>query len=178
MSRVGLQPIPIPSGVTVQVARAAVTAKGPRGELALNLPDGIAVRVEDGSAVVTRSVETRGARSRHGLARSLVANMIDGVARGFRRDLEINGTGFRAAVQGRTVSLSLGFSGPKEFTIPEGITVTVENGTQVSVTGADKQCVGDVAARIRSYYPVEPYKGKGIQYKGEKVKRKVGKTVA
>jgi large subunit ribosomal protein L6 len=178
MSRVGSMPIAIPSGVTVEGDGATVAVKGPQGELVLTLPDGIALRVEGGNAVLTRAADLRETRSRHGLARSLVANMIEGVSKGYRRDLEINGTGFRAAVQERTLSLSLGFSGPKDFTIPDGITVTVENGTQVAVTGADKQRVGDVAAQIRSYYPVEPYKGKGIRYKGEQIKRKVGKTVA
>lgn len=178
MSRVGIKPIAMPSGVTVKVDGARVTVKGPKGELTRTLPAGISVRVNDGTLEVARMDEERQTRSFHGLCRSLLANMVEGVSQGFRKDLEINGTGFRAAVQGRTVALSLGFSGPKEFAIPEGITVSVENGTLVAVTGPDKQRVGDVAARIRSYYPVEPYKGKGIQYKGEQVKRKVGKTVA
>jgi large subunit ribosomal protein L6 len=164
--------------VAVSVAGATVTVKGPKGELKRTLPKGISARVNGGSVEVLRESEDRRTRSCHGLSRSLIANMMEGVAKGYRKDLEINGTGFRAAVQGRTVALSLGFSGPKEFKIPEGITVAVENGTQVAITGPDKERVGEVAARIRSYYPVEPYKGKGIQYKGEQVKRKVGKTVA
>ncbi|MBN1558183.1 MAG: 50S ribosomal protein L6, partial [Lentisphaerae bacterium] len=114
----------------------------------------------------------------HGLARSLVANMIEGVSRGYRKDLVINGTGFRAAVQGRQVVLTLGFASPVEYTVPDGVTVAVEGGTALAVTGPDKQAVGAAAARLRAFYPVEPYKGKGIQYKDEQVRRKVGKTVA
>ena len=178
MSRIGEQPIAIPSGVTVEVDGGRVGVKGPKGALSLDLPGGVTASVSDGNVVLERVDDTRTSRSMHGLARSLTANVIEGVSKGFTRELEIQGVGFRAAVQGNALSLSLGFASAKIFNIPEGITVTEEGGTKLTVSGADKQKVGDVAARIRSYFPAEPYKGKGIRYKGEHVRRKVGKTVA
>ena len=178
MSRVGEQAITIPSGVTVNVEGGVVSAKGPKGELSLDLPAGISAKTEGERVSLDRSDDSRETRSFHGLARSLVANMVDGVANGYSRDLEIEGVGFKAEVQGQTVLLSLGFSGPKACPVADGVTVTVEGGTRLKVSGPDKQKVGEVAARIRSYYPAEPYKGKGIRYAGEYVRRKVGKTVA
>ena len=178
MSRVGQQPIGIPEGVTAACEGASVRIQGPLGELAVTLPGGITAAVEDSRVVMKRPDDSIASRGFHGLARSLVANMVVGVTKGYRKDLEINGTGFRAAVQGNKVVMSLGFSSPIEYTVPEGVKVMVEGGTAVTVTGPDKQKVGDVAARLRSFYPAEPYKGKGVQYKGEHVRRKVGKTVA
>jgi large subunit ribosomal protein L6 len=172
-------PVAVPAGVTVTVDGATVTVKGPKGELAVELPEGISASVVDGKEIsFTRPRDDRRSKSFHGLARSLVANMVEGVDKGFQKDLEIQGVGFRAAVQGKKLSLSLGFAGPKEFDIPEGVTVTEQGGVNLTVSGPDKQLVGQVAARIRSYFPAEPYKGKGLRYKGERVRRKVGKTVA
>lgn len=178
MSRIGQQPIAVPDGVTVAVEGGRVFAKGPLGELSTELPDGIQAGLSDGTLSVTRADDTRRNRSLHGLVRSLVFNMVEGVSKGFAKQLEIQGVGFRAAVEGSTLLLSLGFSGPKEFAIPEGVQVVVEGGTALTVSGPDKQAVGNAAARIRSYRPVEPYKGKGIRYRDEHVRRKAGKTVA
>lgn len=176
MSRIGENPIDVPAGVTVTVEGSHVTAKGAKGELALELPEGIGGRVDEHTVALSRSNDAQ--KAFHGLARSLVANMIEGVHNGFTKALEIQGVGFRAAVQGSTLSLSLGFASPVEYTIPDTVTVAVNNNTEVVVSGADKQQVGQVAARIRSFYPAEPYKGKGVRYKGEYVRRKEGKTVA
>jgi large subunit ribosomal protein L6 len=178
MSRVGKKPIEVASGVTVTIDGIKVSAKGALGELSLELPEGTAARLEDGNVCITRSDDTRRSRSFHGLARSLVANMIEGVSKGFKKELRIQGVGFKAELQGGKVLLSLGFASAKEFTPPAGVTVAAEGGTRVIVSGVDKQAVGDTAARIRAYYPAEPYKGKGIRYAGEHVRRKVGKTVA
>jgi large subunit ribosomal protein L6 len=178
MSRVGEKPIEIPGGVTVSLEGGQVLAKGPLGEGRLDLPEGLAVAIKDGEVALSRERETREIRSRHGLIRTLIANMVEGVSKGYSKALEIEGVGFRAAVQGRKVSLALGFAKPVELTMPEGIEVKEEGGTKVSVSGTDKQKVGDFAARIRGFFPAEPYKGKGIRYAGEQVKRKVGKTVA
>jgi large subunit ribosomal protein L6 len=178
MSRIGQKPIEIPAGVTVTVAERLVTVKGPKGELSRDVPEQLEVAVTDGKVIVTRNGEGRTERSFQGLIRSLVANMIEGVNKGFSRELEIEGVGFRAAVQGRKVVMALGFANPKEFELPDGVTVTEEGGTRLTVSGIDKQKVGDAAAQIRSFYPAEPYKGKGLRYKGERVRRKVGKTVA
>jgi len=178
MSRIGDMPVEIASGVNVDVKDRAVTVKGALGELTMDLPGGIAARVEDGKVWLSRPDDSRHSKSYHGLARSLVANMVEGVSKGFSRQLEIEGVGFRAQVQGQNVSLSLGFAGPKVFTVPESVKVLEEGGTRLTVSGIDKQQVGEVAARIRSYFPAEPYKGKGIRYAGEHVRRKVGKTVA
>ena len=178
MSRIGQAPVAVPDGVDVTVQGRTVAVKGKLGETSIELPDGITARVDDGRVVLERPDETRDSKSFHGLARSLVANMVEGVAKGYSRDLEINGVGFRAAVNGRQVSLSLGFASPLEYTVPDGVNVETKDGTTLTVSGIDKQKVGDVAARIRSFFPAEPYKGKGIQYKGERIRRKVGKTVA
>ena len=179
MSRIGKQPITVPAGVTVSVANGHdVTVKGPKGELSRVFQKGITVAVDGTQVLVTRADDSRAQKSFHGLTRTLVKNMIEGVTQGYTRELTIEGTGFKAAVQGNKVILTLGFASPKEYTIPEGCTVTVTADVNVKVEGIDKAVVGEAAARIRSYYPAEPYKGKGIRYKGEKIRRKEGKTVA
>ncbi len=176
MSRIGEVPIELPAGVTVTVDGSHVVVKGGKGELTLDLPEGISMTVEGKSAIVSRANDTQ--KAFHGLARSLVSNMVEGVLNGYKKELEIQGVGFKAALQGKTLSLSLGFASPKEYTIPETVTVEIENNTKLTVSGIDKQQVGLAAARIRSFYPAEPYKGKGVRYKGEQVRRKEGKTVA
>jgi len=178
MSRIGQKPIDIPPGVSVRVEGASVHVKGPVGELSMTLPPSVAARVEDSKVSVAREADTRAARSLHGLTRSLIANMLEGVARGYKKELEIQGVGFKAALQKGKLLLSLGFPAPVEFAIPPGVKVTEEEGVRLTVSGADKQLVGEVAAQIRAFFPAEPYKGKGIRYKGEYVRRKVGKTVA
>jgi large subunit ribosomal protein L6 len=178
MSRIGKQPVTIPAGVTVTVAGENVTVKGPKGELSRTFQKGITVAVNGSEVVVSRADDSRAQKSFHGLTRTLVKNMIEGVTTGYTRELVIEGTGFKAAVQGNKAILTLGFASPKEYLIPEGCTVTVTADVNVKVEGIDKQVVGEAAARIRSYYPAEPYKGKGIRYKGEKIRRKEGKTVA
>jgi large subunit ribosomal protein L6 len=178
MSRIGQKPVDIASGVTVKVDGAKVFIKGPKGELTLDVPSSLKASVDNGKVNVSRSDETRMTRGCHGLVRTLIQNMIEGVTKGFSKDLEIQGVGFKAALQGRKLVLSLGFSSPVEYPLPEGINVTVDAGTKLVVSGPDKQMVGDVSARIRSFYPAEPYKGKGVRYKGEYVRRKVGKSVA
>ena len=178
MSRTGKKPVDVPSGVTVKVEGPKVSVKGSLGELSLDLPAPIQAAVQDGKVNVTRPNDDRDSRSFHGLARTLIANMIEGVSKGFTRELEIQGVGFRASMQGRTLVMSLGFSRPVEFEVPEGIEIAAGEGTRIIVSGADKQKVGDTAARIRSFFMAEPYKGKGVRYKDEHVRRKVGKTVA
>ena len=178
MSRVGELPISVAEGVSVSVNERDVVVKGPLGELSMVTPDRVSVSVDDGVVQVSRTEETKKGRSMHGLTRSLIANMVEGVTKGYKKELLIEGVGFRAAVEGKALSLSLGFASPKGFQIPDGITITVESGTRVSVTGIDKQLVGESAARIRAYFRAEPYKGKGIRYVDEVVRRKVGKTVA
>lgn len=177
MSRIGKKPVVIPSGVTVQTDGKRVTVKGPKGELTMTLPAPVTAVVKDGMIHLACADETAMGSSRHGLARSLVANMVEGVHKGYSIDLELQGVGFRAAVQGNKLTMTIGYSSPVEYVAPAGITIAVKE-TNMTVSGPDKQLVGDVAARIRSYYPPEPYKGKGIRYKGEHVRRKAGKTVA
>lgn len=179
MSRIGKQPITVPAGVTIQVANGnEVTVKGPKGELSRVFQKGITVAVDGTVVTVTRADDSRAQKSFHGLTRTLVKNMIEGVTTGYVKELVIEGTGFKAAVQGNKTILTLGFASPKEYLIPAGCTVTVTGDVNVKVEGIDKQVVGEAAARIRSYYPAEPYKGKGIRYKDEKIRRKEGKTVA
>lgn len=177
MSRIGKKPVAIPAGVTVQTDGTRVAAKGPKGDLAMTLPASVTAVVKDGVITMSCSNGTATGRSLFGLGRSLVANMVEGVSKGYSIDLELQGVGFRAAVQGCKLTMTIGYSYPVEFMAPAGITITVKD-TNITVSGPDKQLVGDVAARIRSYYPPEPYKGKGIRYKGEHVRRKAGKTVA
>ena len=177
MSRIGNEPVTIAEGVTCTVAGQKVTVKGKLGELSYEMHDGISAKVEDGKVVVTRKDDSL--KALHGLSRALINNMVIGVSAGYTKKLSIEGTGFKAALQGKNLSLSLGFASPKIYAIPEGITVTVENdGLQVTVSGCEKALVGEAAARIRSFYPAEPYKGKGIKYVGEHIRRKQGKKVA
>jgi large subunit ribosomal protein L6 len=176
MSRIGNQPIPL-NGATVTLAGNSVTVKGGKGQLSLDLPPLVAIEQDDKEVRLTRDNETRRARAMHGLARSLVNNMVVGVNTGFKRQLEITGVGYRAAASGNTLTLNLGYSHPVEYAIPDGISITVEKNTQVTVEGIDKQKVGQVAAIIREFRPPEPYKGKGIRYKEEVIRRKEGKTV-
>lgn len=176
MSRIGKRPIEVPDKVTVVLEGPHVTVKGPRGELSRELPYGVLVAQEEKTVTVTRADESRIARQRHGLCRTLVANMIEGVSKGFEKRLEIIGVGYRAAVQGKKLVLTVGYSHPVEFDPPEGITFVVENNTNVVVSGSNKEVVGNTAARVRAARPPEPYKGKGIRYAGEVVLRKAGKT--
>lgn len=179
MSRIGKQPITIPEGVTVTAQGSVVTVKGKLGETSRTFTKGIVIEVKDGLVQVTRESDTRLLKSCHGLTRTLISNMIEGVTNGYRKSLVISGTGFKAALQGQQLMLSLGFASPKEYVVPEGITATVDaQGVKVTVEGVSKELVGNSAARIRSYYPAEPYKGKGIKYEGEEIRRKQGKTVA
>jgi len=179
MSRIGKLPVAIPSGVTVTANGNQVAVAGKLGELSRIFQRGINVKVEDGQVVVTRADDTRMQKSCHGLSRTLVKNMIEGVTKGYKKALNIEGTGFKAVLQGKKLSLSLGFASPKDYAIPEGIKVTVDpSGLNITVEGIEKELVGEAAARIRSYYPAEPYKGKGIKYVGEQIRRKQGKTVA
>ncbi|MGB0155528.1 MAG: 50S ribosomal protein L6 [Verrucomicrobiales bacterium] len=178
MSRIGKKEIGLPEKVEVKVGDdSSLTVEGPKGKLEWALPEGIGIEQEDGSVRVTRASEDRKVRAMHGTARSLVANMIEGVSNGFVKELEVQGVGFRAAVKGSALDLSLGFSHPVLHPIPSELKVSVEENTKIKVEGIDKQLVGQFAADVRSYYPPEPYKGKGVRYKGEYVRRKQGKSV-
>lgn len=176
MSRIGKRPITIPAKVTVTVDGQQVVVKGPKGELSRVLPAGVTIETEGDTVNVNRVNDSRMARERHGLCRTLVANMVEGVSNGFSRRLEIQGVGYRAAVQGKNLNMNMGYSHPVLIEPPDGIQFQVENNTNVIVTGIDKEIVGNTAAKIRSVRPPEPYKGKGIRYQGEVVRRKVGKT--
>lgn len=176
MSRIGKRPINIPSQVNVTLDGQQVFVKGPKGELSRVLPAEVTVEQEEQTLLVKRRDESRPARQRHGLCRTLVANMVDGVSTGFQKRLEIQGVGYRAQVQGRTLILNVGYSKPVEIQPPDGIQIAVENNTNVIVSGIDKEIVGNTAARIRAVRPPEVYKGKGIRYAGEVVRRKVGKA--
>ncbi|MBX5464033.1 MAG: 50S ribosomal protein L6 [Clostridia bacterium] len=176
MSRVGKQPIPIPAGVQVTVEGRKVVVRGPRGELEQELPGALTASVEDGQVVVRRPDDERRSKALHGLTRTLIANMVQGVSQGFERTLEITGTGYRASVQGRRLVLAVGYSHPVEIDPPEGVTIEAPNPTTIVVRGADKQKVGQVAADIRAVRKPEPYLGKGIHYAGERIRRKAGKT--
>lgn len=178
MSRIGKKVIDLPKAVKVAVTpEGGVKVEGPKGKLEWVLPKQISAKVEDSKVVVERASELRAVRALHGLSRALVANMVTGVSDGFVKDLEIQGVGFKAAVQGKILNLNLGFSHPILFPIPEGIKVTVAENTKIKIEGVDKRLVGQVAADIRAYYPPEPYKGKGVRYAGEHIVRKEGKTV-
>jgi len=181
MSRIGRQPVEIPEGVTVRLDGRHFAAKGPKGELELlvRAPIEVGWGPDDGkTVVVTRPDDQKRNRALHGLTRSLVANIVEGVSQGFSKTLEIVGVGYRAQAQGTGLRLSLGFSHPIEFPAPKGITFEVPNQTTIVVRGADKQQVGHTAAVIRAFRPPEPYKGKGVRYQGEHVRRKAGKTAA
>lgn len=176
MSRIGKRPIPIPTKVTIELDGQYVAVKGPKGSLERTLPGKVTVQQEGESLQVLRQDESRTARERHGLCRTLVANMVEGVSKGFEKRLDIQGVGYRAQAQGSKLILNVGYSKPVEMTMPQGIQVAVENNTQVIVSGIDKEEVGNVAAKIRAVRPPEPYKGKGIRYLGEFVRRKAGKA--
>ncbi|NOY74169.1 MAG: 50S ribosomal protein L6 [Kiritimatiellaeota bacterium] len=177
MSRIGYQPIPVPSGVKVSLEGDMVKVEGSKAKLSKKLPPLVSMAIEGDTLKFERENETKTARSMHGLARSLVAGMVEGVDKGFKKDLEIIGVGYKAQMQGSKLTLTLGFSHPVEYDIPEGVAVSVENNTKLAVEGADKQMVGEVAATIRRFKKPEPYKGKGIRYVGERVVIKEGKTV-
>jgi large subunit ribosomal protein L6 len=176
MSRVGKRPVAIPDGVTVSVSGDTVSVKGPKGQLSERVPAAIAVAVEGGEVQVTRPDDRKSTRALHGLARALVANMVTGVTSQFSKELEIQGVGYRAEVQGKKLVLSVGYSHSVEMPVPEGIKVSVDRNVVVKIEGSDRQQVGQFAANIRSVRPPEPYKGKGIRYMGEHVRRKVGKA--
>jgi large subunit ribosomal protein L6 len=176
MSRIGKKPIEIPSKVKVTVSGRKIQVEGPKGKLHWELPESVEIAVQPNQISLKSKSDAREGRAKHGLARSLVNNMVKGVNEGFQKKLEIQGVGFKAAVQGKNLNLSLGFSHPILFPIPESIKITVTENTQIQVDGVDKQVVGEVAASIRRYYPPEPYKGKGVRYAGERVRHKEGKT--
>ncbi|HIK07213.1 MAG TPA: 50S ribosomal protein L6 [Trichormus sp. M33_DOE_039] len=176
MSRIGKRPITIPAKVQVTIDGTKVLVKGPKGELSRNLPANVIVSQEGEILTVTRKDDSRTSRQMHGLSRTLVANMVEGVSQGFQRRLEIQGVGYRAQVQGRNLVLNMGYSHQVQIEPPEGIQFVVENNTNVIVSGYDKEIVGNTAAKIRAVRPPEPYKGKGIRYAGEVVRRKAGKT--
>jgi len=178
MSRIGNKPVELPEKVTFNVSDDGnLSVEGPLGKLEWQLPDGIKLEQDQATLLVTRDDGARNNKAMHGTARSLVANMVEGVSKGFQRKLEIHGVGFRAAVKGSVLDLSLGFSHPVEHPIPDGISVKVEDNTNILIEGFDKQKIGQFAADIRSYYPPEPYKGKGVRYSDEYVRRKAGKSV-
>lgn len=177
MSRIGKQPVVIPPKVKVEVKGSKIFTEGPKGKLELQLPQLTSAKVSDGKVLVEREGETAQAKAMHGLGRALIQNMVRGVSEGFVKKLEIQGVGFKAAVQGSTITMSLGYSHPCVYQIPTQIKVTVEENTKITVEGPDRQAVGQVASDLRAFYPPEPYKGKGVRYVGERVVRKEGKTV-
>ncbi|GGF25043.1 50S ribosomal protein L6 [Williamsia phyllosphaerae] len=176
MSRIGKNPVAIPAGVDVKIDGQAVSVKGPKGELALMVSEPISVVAEDGSIVVTRPNDERRNRSLHGLSRTLVANLVTGVTTGYTTKMEIFGVGYRVQLKGKDLEFALGYSHPVPIEAPEGITFAVESPTKFSISGIDKQLVGQIAANIRRLRRPDPYKGKGIRYEGEQIRRKVGKT--
>ncbi|MAU98144.1 50S ribosomal protein L6 [Aurantimonas sp. 22II-16-19i] len=175
MSRIGKKPVSVPEGVTASVEGQTVTAKGPKGELAFVVNDEVLVKMEDGAVKVDPRDQSKVARSKWGMSRTMIENIFAGVKTGFEKKLEINGVGYRAALQGKNLQLSLGFSHEVVYQTPEGISIAVPKPTEIVVTGIDKQRVGQVAAEIREYRGPEPYKGKGVKYAGEKIVRKEGK---
>ena len=177
MSRIGRLPITLPSGVDVNIDGSMVTVKGPKGQLAHHVVEPISVgQADDGTIEVTRPDDERESRSRHGLTRSLIANMVEGVTNGYTKKLEIHGTGYRVVAKGSDLEFALGYSHSILIKAPEGIAFQIENATRFSVTGIDKQLVGEVAANIRKLRKPDPYKGKGVRYEGEQIRRKVGKA--
>jgi large subunit ribosomal protein L6 len=182
MSRIGKKPVEVTKGVTVKVEEGTLRVKGPKGELTFDINEGrygaINVAIEDGAITVTRKDDSRLARTQQGLVRSLIQNMVTGVTDTFSKTLELVGVGYKADAKGKSINLNLGYSHPIDFPLPEGISAVVDKNTRITVSGADKQAVGEVAAGIRKLRPPEPYKGKGIRYEGEIVRRKVGKAAA
>ncbi len=175
MSRIGKKPVPVPSGVTANIEGQTVKMKGPKGALALVLPDDVTVKMDKGAIKVDPRNETKRARSMWGTSRTLVANLVAGVTKGFEDKLEITGVGYRASVQGKNLQIALGYSHDVIYPIPEGIAIVTPKPTEILITGIDKQKVGQVAAEIRGFRPPEPYKGKGVKYAGEYIFRKEGK---
>lgn len=178
MSRIGKKPITFPKNVKISQSVGIVKVEGPKGILSSKLPEGITLAIGDGSMVVERKSEERIVRSYHGLARTLIGNMVSGVSNGFEKNLEISGVGYRAEVAGKSLKLALGFSSPVQYEIPKGIDIKVDKQVNIAVSGIDKQLVGRVAAEIRALKKPEPYKGKGIKYAGEYIKRKAGKSAS
>lgn len=176
MSRIGKLPIEIPQGVEITIEGQTITAKGPLGTESVTVRESILLKVEDNFVIVARRDEERKTRALHGLSRTLVANAVNGVKTAFEKKLELHGVGYRAAMDGRTLNLSLGYSHPVNIESPEGIEIVVEANTKISVKGSNKQAVGDVSAKIRSKRPPEVYKGKGVRYEGEVIRRKAGKA--
>jgi large subunit ribosomal protein L6 len=176
MSRIGKQPIDIPKGVTVEAKAGSVAVKGPKGDLSIDLRPEVAVEVTGNQAQVSAINSSRGARAFHGMTRALINNMVVGVSAGYEKTLEIHGVGWNASVEGRVIALSVGYCNPIKVDIPDGIEVTTPNPTTIMISGADKQLVGQVAASVRSSRPPEPYKGKGVRYRGEYVRQKAGKS--
>ena len=176
MSRIGRKPVPVPNGVTVTVNGPAITVKGPRGELSRKLHPDMQVKVENGTVTVERPSDEDRHRALHGLTRSLIANMVEGVTQGYKKQLEITGVGYKAEVKSFGLQLALGYSHPVEYRAPAGIKLTAPQPTAVVIEGADKEKVGQVAAEIRALRKPEPYKGKGVKYQGEQVRRKAGKA--
>jgi large subunit ribosomal protein L6 len=176
MSRIGRKPVPVPSGVSIDIEKGSITVRGPRGELSQRFPESIEVAQDDGTLIVTRASDEPTDRSLHGLIRSLVANMVTGVTTGFTKTLLISGVGYRAAKEGNNLRLSVGYSHAVDIAAPDGVTFEVPAPTRIIITGYDKQAVGEVAAKIRSVRPPEPYLGKGIRYDAEIIRRKAGKA--
>ncbi len=176
MSRIGKRPIPLPNNVSVSLDGQHVSVKGPKGQLSLSLTEHVTIEQDGETLLVKRVDDSRVARARHGLSRTLVANMVEGVSSGFQKKLEIQGVGYRAQVKGKTLVLNVGYSQPIEVEPPDGIDLAVEANTNVIVSGIDKEIVGNIAAKIRDVRPPEPYKGKGIRYAGEYILRKAGKS--
>lgn len=175
MSRIGKQPVAIPSGVEVKIAGEAINVKGPKGSISTPVEATLNYEIADGKVVITRKDESRVARAQHGLRRTLVANCIEGVSKGFSKTLEVNGVGYKVAVKGKNVELAVGFSHPVVMPLPEGIEAKAE-GNKLAISGIDKQLVGEFAATVRRVRPPEPYKGKGIKYDNEQIRRKAGKS--
>lgn len=176
MSRIGKKPVPIPSGVKIARADGVITVEGPKGKMMQDIHDDITMEVKDGLAILNKPSDSKRHRAMHGLYRALLANMVIGVTEGFSRDLEIEGVGYKAEKTGKAITFSLGYSHPIVLIPPEGIEVKIQGANKMTVSGIDKQLVGQVAAKIRSFRPPEPYKGKGIRYAGEHIRRKAGKT--
>jgi large subunit ribosomal protein L6 len=178
MSRIGKKPVAFPKSVKISESAGIVKVEGPKGTLATKLPEGINMVLSEGNLVIERKSDERIARSYHGLARTLIGNMVTGVSTGFTKNLEISGVGFRAEIDGSKLKMALGFSSPVQYVIPQGIDIKVEKQTGILISGIDKQLVGKVAAEIRAFKKPEPYKGKGIKYAGEHIRRKAGKSAA
>jgi large subunit ribosomal protein L6 len=178
MSRVGKNPIPVPKGVTVKIDGSKVTVKGPKGEMSQSFSPEVGIAMEDGHVVVRRESDIGRIRALHGLTRALIANMVTGTSTGFRRVLEMVGVGYKAELMGKRLNLTVGYSHPILITPPPGIAFIVENPTRFAIEGINKELVGEMAARVRKLRPPEPYKGKGIRYEGEQIRRKAGKTAA